>query len=251
MLIKPRHLSKIWKVKPKSVLHIGAHLAEELSEYQNLNWGKIFWIEAQKDLASNLSIRLKNTSHEVIHAAIWDVDNLELKLNITNNSQSTSLLELGTHKSDYPEITVSRVEVVNTKRVDSIFTLETIPDFINLDIQGAEIQALRSFGDLLQNVKFIYSEVNKKEVYVGCADIQEIDNLLSEFGFTRVITKWVPFKGWGDAYYCNTNLVELPLSKKILGWMFGYSYPVEYFFSSALSRLRKLLQKRFAFINKS
>lgn len=241
MLIKPLQLSTYWKVAPESVLHIGAHMAEELSAYDDLGWGKVYWIEAQKELAENLETRLQKSGHEVIHTAIWDVDNLELKLNVTNNSQSTSLLELGTHKSDYPEITVSRVEVVRTKRVDSIFTSDTVPDFINLDIQGAEIQALRGFGQLLHNVKYIYCEVNKKEVYVGCANIEEIDSYLSEFGFSRIITKWVPFKGWGDAYYCNTKLTKNSLIQETLGKVFGWFYPAEYFASSLKSRLRKLI----------
>jgi len=239
MLINPQQLASYWNVTPKSVLHLGAHLAEELSAYQELGWGKIYWVEAQKKLADALESRLLNTPHEVIHAAIWDIDNLELKLNVTNNSQSTSLLELGTHKSDYPEITVSRVEVVRTKRVDSLFTKHTVPDFVNLDIQGAEIQALKSFGTLLQNVKYIYCEVNKKEVYVGCARINELDLYLSEFGFSRVITKWVPQKGWGDAYYCNTNLSKVSSNKYLLGKLFGWAYPCEYFLSSLKSRLRK------------
>lgn len=218
-------------------------MAEELSAYEDLGWGKVFWIEAQKELAENLKRLLQKSRHEVIHAAIWDVDNIELKLNITNNSQSTSLLELGTHKSDYPEITVSRVEVVRTKRVDSIFTSETVPDFINLDIQGAEIQALKSFGELLHDVKYIYCEVNKKEVYVGCANIGEIDSYLSQYGFSRIITKWVPFKGWGDAYYCNTKLTKNSLIQVLIGKLFGLAYPAEYLTSSLNSRLRKLIKK--------
>ena len=247
MLIKPSQLSSIWKVTPKTVLHIGAHLAEELSAYESLGWGKIYWIEAQKELADQLKSRLLDTPHEVIHAAIWDENDIDLKLNITNNSQSTSLLEFGTHKSDYPDITVSKVEMVNTKRVDSIFTKETIPDFINLDIQGVEIQALRSFGSLLENVKYIYCEVNKKEVYVNCARINAIDDLLSQFGFIRVITKWVPLKGWGDAYYCNARLTKVTLTQKVIGKAFGGFYPVEYLTTSLRSRLRQFIKKRFKF----
>lgn len=224
------------------MLHIGAHLAEELTSYEALGWGKIYWVEAQRELAEQLNSRLFNTPHEVIHAAIWDENDVELKLNITNNLQSTSLLELGTHKSDYPDITVSRVEVVKTKRVDSIFSKETIPDFINLDIQGVEFQALKSFGLLLDHVKYIYCEVNKKEVYVECARIKEIDDFLSQFGFTRVITKWVPLKGWGDAYYCNTKLTQVSLMQKTIGKIFGWFYPVEYLTSSLKSRLRQLLK---------
>ncbi len=33
-------------------------------------------------------------------------------------------------------------------------------NFLNLDIQGAELKALKSMGDYLNNVDYIYTEVN-------------------------------------------------------------------------------------------
>ncbi len=242
MLIKPSKLKFFWKVKPFSVLHIGAHKAEELHQYKSLGWGSVVWIEAQRELSEELSKLFIGSNQTVIHAAIWDVDNIELKLNVTNNSQSTSLLELGTHKADYPNIKVSKVEIVKTKRIDSIFNEETIPEFVNIDIQGAEFQALKGFGPLLHKVKFIYCEVNKKEVYVNCGSVSEIDRHLSLFGFKRITTRWVPFKGWGDAFYVNLSLNPVSRFMQLIGFFFGIIYPPIYFVTSFLSRVKRLLK---------
>jgi FkbM family methyltransferase len=242
MLVNPSQLKSIWKVNPKSILHIGAHMAEELDQYQNLQWGSVVWVEAQRDLAEKLSQQFNGTSHRVIHAAAWDTDNLELNLNVTNNSQSTSLLELGTHRGDYPNIKVSKIEIVKTSRIDSIFNKESIPEFINIDIQGAEIQALKGFGELLHQVKYLYCEVNKREVYIGCAKVSEIDEYLGLFGFERITTRWVPRKGWGDAFYINASLSAVSKFMRISGTIYGITYPLIYLATASWSRLKRFLK---------
>ena len=53
----------------------------------------------------------------------------------------------------------------------------------------------------LDKVDYIYSEVNEKELYIGCALIPQLDEYLSGFGFKRVETKMCGNTGWGDALY--------------------------------------------------
>ena len=217
-------------------------MAEEFHDYESLQWGNVVWIEAQKELAEKLSQKFIGSNQRVIHTAVWDIDNLELNLNITNNSQSTSLLELGTHKYDYPDVKVSKIEIVKTSRIDSLFDKKTVPEFVNIDIQGAEIQALKGFGALLNYVKYVYCEVNKKEVYINCAGVSEIDEYLEPFGFKRITTRWVPSKGWGDAFYMNSALTPVSKLMQITGAIYGVTYPVIYVATSAWSRLKKFLQ---------
>lgn len=73
-------------------------------------------------------------------------------------------------------------------------------DFINLDIQGAELLALKGATSILPFVKAIYTEVNEKELYEGCALIEELDAYLKQNGFTRILTNMTKH-GWGDALY--------------------------------------------------
>ena len=75
-----------------------------------------------------------------------------------------------------------------------------------MDIQGVELKALKSLGNLIGKVSVIYTEVNKKEVYKGCDLIEDIDHYLASYGFRRISTRWVLGAGWGDALY---------LSKKV------------------------------------
>ena len=76
-------------------------------------------------------------------------------------------------------------------------------DFVNLDVQGAELKVLKGFGDLLKigsNIKTIYTEVNFEEIYIGAPHINEIDDYLSQFNFKREITLKTQHN-WGDAIY--------------------------------------------------
>ena len=72
-------------------------------------------------------------------------------------------------------------------------------NFLNLDIQGAELKALKSMGDYLNNVDYIYTEVNSDYVYEDCALITELDDYLSQFNLKRVETKWCGHFRW-DAF---------------------------------------------------
>lgn len=74
-------------------------------------------------------------------------------------------------------------------------------NFLNMDLQGAELLALHGATKTLDSVETIYTEVNKKQVYKGCAQIGELDKFLACFQFRRVATEWAGNAGWGDSLY--------------------------------------------------
>ena len=207
MLIPPQLISKYLGINPKTILHIGAHLAEEYEDYSKLKWGKdlTIWIESSSELVDQLQNKLDIRNNMVLEATVWSHSGLTLNFNITNNSQASSLLELGTLKSIYPEISVIENVLKTTQRVDEILPRNFIPELINIDIQGAEKQALMGCGDLLQDVQYIYTEVNKAPIYKDCTLVWELDAYLSAFGFKRILTSWYKKDGWGDAMYIKLN----------------------------------------------
>lgn len=228
MLIPAKEISRIWGIKPNSILHVGAHHAEELEEYKSLEWANqwgVIWVEAQESLISNLKALISGSNSKVIHAAIWDEDDKELEFKITNNSQSSSLLNLGTHKTNYPDIGVTQSVKIFTKRLDTVLEADSKIEFLNLDIQGVELRALKGLGMRISDVRWIYTEVNSQMVYKECALISDIDIFLKDKGFTRVATFWVAGRGWGDALYIG-NYFEIPFRKrltskfKFLSWKF-------------------------------
>ncbi len=92
-------------------------------------------------------------------------------------------------------------------------------NFINLDIQGVELNALKSMEKYLESpgIQYIFTEVNTEHVYKDCGLLSEIDEYLSRFGFERVETKMWLDCGWGDAFYMRRAESEiiLPTATKI------------------------------------
>ena len=206
MLIPVRHLKHYWKLEPRGTLHVGAHLGEEQVEYKRYGFEPIIWIEAQSELAQALKRKITPPSI-VIQALAWNKTGENLSLKITNNGQSSSVFELGSHKIDYPDVTVTESRSLVTARLDSIVPKDFQTTFLNLDIQGAEYEALQGLGDLLDEFDYVYSEVSKAQVYAGIKQVSEIDDYLKMFGFVRVATKWTP-ANWGDALYLKRNWAE-------------------------------------------
>jgi len=247
MLIPPNELKSIWNLSCDGVLHVGAHTAEEASAYENAGWGHITWVECQPNLVKNLRERLDFRFHTVIEATIFDENGIKLSLHISNNSQSSSLLEFGTHRMDYPEIQVVKNLPVSTTRLDSLLDKQNVPNFINIDIQGVELKALYSLGDLIDKIEYIYCEVNRFEVYLGCDIIGDIDIFLKTKGFKHITTRWHWLQGWGDALYVRTQ-PDKSLFQVIKGFMSSIQFYKPQV-KQVISYYLKDITKKYLFIN--
>jgi hypothetical protein len=73
-------------------------------------------------------------------------------------------------------------------------------DFLNLDIQGVELRALKGFEKYISGIDHIYTEVNSGEVYINNDSINEMDSYLNDMGFDRGATYLTQYE-WGDAIY--------------------------------------------------
>ena len=139
----------------------------------------------------------------VIEKAISDICG-DLKLNITSNSQSSSILNLKEHKILYPKITKTSELIVQSSTLDNEFHLKNnIEHFnmLNMDIQGAELLVLKGSRKIINHLDLIYTEINFKEMYENCVLADELDAFLYELNFQRVLTSTPESDCWGDAIY--------------------------------------------------
>ncbi|HEX4850170.1 MAG TPA: FkbM family methyltransferase, partial [Puia sp.] len=138
---------------------------------------------------------------------ISDQDGLHLPFNISSNDgESSSLLPFGLHSELYRDIVYEKSIPVITKRLDTLLNDDLSIDvsdynFLNIDLQGMELPALKSLGTLLWRIRYAYVEINKAEVYSGCALLPELDSHLAKFGFVRKQVAWAVDDIWGDAFY--------------------------------------------------
>ena len=199
MLIPLHYLVNKYNIQFKGILHVGAHECEELKDYNvYISNDKILWIEAMNDKVELCKYRYPGIFIE--NAVISDKIE-KVKFNVSNNGQSSSILEFGLHSHYHPSVFYINSIEMETKLLRDIICKYNISyNFINLDIQGVELRALKSMEEYLDNIDYIYTEVNCDEVYQDCDKVTELDTYLDKFGFKRVETRWTDCK-WGDAFY--------------------------------------------------
>ena len=204
MLIEFPYLCQKYQFTPEGILHIGAHELEEMGPYLSRGVSKIIWIEGNPDLVARNFHRVDGDSQKLFFGLVYSEDGKEVDFNITNNLQSSSILDFGKHREYHPHVDFVESRKMTTTRVDTLLEKNGISplefNFVNLDIQGVELQALKGFGKYLDNVKYIYTEINSGEVYKNNDSIEDLDSFLGKLGFKRVETEMTPFE-WGDAFY--------------------------------------------------
>ena len=220
-----------------AVVHVGAHEAEERELYLDLNLAPRVWIEAQPSLATALTNRLHAPDDQILQGAAWSERGVTFDFNVSSNSQSSSILELGTHSKNHPDITYVKTIKVNSIVLEEVLSKFDSVTLLNLDIQGVELQALQGARRELTKVKAIYTEVNFEAVYKNCALISDLDSYLKEFGFKRVLT-FRTKNGWGDALYLGKS--TRPRFSPSL-WKARNQFRLVWFLEWGVPKLRNLL----------
>ncbi len=79
-------------------------------------------------------------------------------------------------------------------------------DVLWMDLQGAELKALKGMGDLVRKVRFIYTEVEFIEMYEGQALFSQIDRYLAEQDFRIHRQMYIRNRYYGNILYINNAL---------------------------------------------
>lgn len=208
MLIPLSEIQYKYSLDIKGIIHIGAYNAEELPSYRACGVPKVIWIEALLNLATRLKNRFEHDdTQRVINAVVSD-DSRVVDFNVTNNEASSSILQLGTHLQHHPKIYTAKTERRLTLTMEQVIHKYDIDmgeyNFLNIDIQGAELKALKGMGSHLKHIDYLYLEVNREYIYKECCLIGELDEFLTDF--TRVETKWTAHE-WGDAIYIRKSVL--------------------------------------------
>lgn len=210
-MISFNYLFQKFNIRPTGVLHLGASEGQEMATYRQLGMSPVVFVEAIPAVFEKLKEKMAYYPEAIcINECIGDEDGKTVFFNVSNNqAESSSYLELDHHKIIHPEVHYVEVLEMKTKTVATIVKENRMDivkfEFLNADLQGVELLALKGMGMLLPNFKWLYLEVNKRQVYRGCAEVHEIDEYVRQFGFERVETgNWVA-DSWTDALYQKTS----------------------------------------------
>lgn len=230
LAVNERHLSKFTKEKPKiaiyfdeiealgieitGVIHVGAHQGQETHDYLKRGLDPVVLVEANPQLAQGLRENFRDRDGVFIAERAISDRNGEVNFNIASSDQSSSLLDLGLHAKLYPGITYSEQIAVQAQTLDDCIA-DVLPDvarrrcvnLLTMDIQGAELMALRGGTETLSHVDAIQLEVNYDELYEGCPSIWDLDMFLESHGFIRHKTDTPFHRTWGDALYVRRPII--------------------------------------------
>lgn len=203
-------LKAIPDVYINGVLHVGAHVGEEFELYQQLGIKNIVFFEPLPFVYATLIDRLSPLiKDESVRAYCYALANFtgEAEIFVSMDerqvSQSSSLLAPKEHLTQHPNVKFPTKQLVSVQRMDDIVKGDLdLGDFnfMNVDVQGYELEVFKGAAKTLEGIDYIISEVNNSETYENCALVEEVDAFLARYGFVREITSW---DGgiWGDAFY--------------------------------------------------
>lgn len=207
MILDLKMLFQKYNFKLTGVLHIGAHVGQELDFYQQMHAQKVVCVEANPKVFEKLVEVVKTYPNvQAVCCAISD-KNGKIPFYITSNTESSSILKLKYHAKIYSNIVETECIEVNSYTIDNLIkSMNNIEpsdfNFINIDIQGAELLAFQGATNLLEHhIKVISTEINYKELYKSCGLKDDLDKFLGKFGFVCKEISCHYHPSWGDAFY--------------------------------------------------
>ena len=203
-------------VPQKGVIHVGARNGEELEFYVAHDVKNVLWIEADPAAEPDLKRAVaKHPGSKVAMFAASDANGIITLHKTANSGHSSSVLKLKNHLIHYPGITEVEAIQVPQWRLDDYLSAEDKATYnmMVMDIQGAELIALRGATNTLKSIDAIIAEVNYDELYEGCALIGDLDEFLKQQGFTRVDLISVAYYT-GDALYVKNKFFKPLINNK-------------------------------------
>lgn len=171
--------------------------AFKLCNYYNC---KVYAFECNPDCLIECNKNLSNVSHDIKQNVVLidkavslddkDITFYPFDLNKYDNMGSSSLLKIDFSKRDINDPDYNRPNpqkeiIVNGTRIDTFIDKNNISniDMLCIDLQGYELNAIKSLGDKIRNVKYIITECSIENTYTNGATFNELNEYLQSFNF--------------------------------------------------------------------
>jgi len=195
--------NQITKDKIKVIFELGSRDVVDAIDLINYFNCKVYAFECNPDClvecTKNILTLDKETKDNLVlvdravSLSDGDVTFFPFDLTKYNNMGSSSLLKIDFSKrnEDDPDYNrenpQSEIKVRGT-RLDTFLQENSIPniDLLCIDLQGYELNALKSLGESLHNVKYIITECSIQSTYTGGATFLELYEYLRQYNFEYV-----------------------------------------------------------------
>lgn len=176
----------------RGVLHVGAHMGEEVRAYKDFSYNPIYLVEANPEILPKLAEKFKaDDDVQILSTAVGSKNGTtEFVVHRTKKGgmESSGLLnleKLGTIVPVFESESKYQVPVTTIDSLAESLNLAGRIGLMVLDIQGAEMMALSGASAFLQQVDAVICEVNLIRNYESCPLEEDIDRIFAEAGFVK------------------------------------------------------------------
>ena len=161
MLISLNYLIKKYDLNISGISHFGAHLGQEINTYLENEIVNIHLFEPQTEIFNQLYEKYKKFRYLNFYNFGLGNENKNVIMYLDNsNSESSSILKPKTHLDLYPNIGFEDTVDIEIKIYDDL-TINNV-NFLNIDIQGYELEALMGCKKSMDVIDYIYTEINNE-----------------------------------------------------------------------------------------
>lgn len=196
-----------WKISPKGIIHLGANFCNERTYYHKAGCddAKIVWVEAIPEICERCKHFFPYST--ILNEAVSDGEyDVEFMIS-SNNGESSSIFGFKDHSDIYPSVKEAGRIKMRTISLPNMMTKYNLDvnkyDFLVMDIQGAEMHALRGMEDMINKFKFVVLEVSIFELYESQGTFNDILDFMKKYGFSLIDLE-MHAEGWGDALFTSS-----------------------------------------------
>jgi len=214
---KLNYFLKKYNKEINNLVQVGAHFGQEIKYFEQYNFENIYLFEPNQQAVQVLESKVINLKNiKIFPYALGNVNEVgSMYYSIENDGQSSSLLEPELHKIIQPSINFNEKVLIDIKKFNDL-GINNI-DFLIMDVQGFELEVIKGFEKKLDDLKFIYTEVNRDNLYKENVLVRDLDSYLLAKGFIRIWTSWrTADMPWGDALYIKRSRIGFVKSNLLL-----------------------------------
>lgn len=188
----------------RTLVHVGAHLAQERTLYERMGFREILWIEGSPETYSRLvesfrgSAQNSEMRHRTLCALLSEESGRDVSFYKFNNAGASDSLFPATQKLQdrWPQVQqLPDVEKLTTLTLDEAVASQGLSgkvDVLVVDVQGAELLVLKGGRRTLSEVDAVVCEVSTEAFYKGGVLYPELREFLQTCGFSPALEPGKP-----------------------------------------------------------
>lgn len=226
MMMSFEDLIKKYQIQIKGIVHVGAHEGGETFSYVTAGITDVILVEANPFRFSNLTESINTgryvtwcspltykyfnnaeasilKNYKIYNYAVSDREDGTITFNLSNYDGGTDSIfkinEWGRDSSWVPYQHISEIEVP-TITLDKLVENKEKYNFLNIDVEGAELLVLKGATELLKNIDVLMLETQDKLRFEGSCTKQQLIEFLNLHGF-ELKEYHDTGKEWGDCLF--------------------------------------------------